>query len=145
MNSSGCGVYNRSAKNAYALQNTDHLTADSILFVFVILPFALRFLVASYLSHGFDNLIILLILFFVPVNIILTGDLLDLFSVSIRFLYKRVPFLYFKASLLIQLCLFTTDRQIKCRTVGDFPVMVEKPKIATNQCGETNKVLKTYQ
>ncbi len=80
-----------------------------LIIVFLILVFAFCFLVISDLPHCFNDFVILLVSFLVPVNVVLASNLLDFFTVSVRFFNERVPFLNIETLFLIQLRLFATD------------------------------------
>lgn len=84
-----------------------------ILLVVPVLLFLVCFLVFSNFSPRFCNSLILLILGFVPVNVVLTRDLLDVFPVSIRLFNESIPLLDIEALLLIQLRLSATNGEVE--------------------------------
>lgn len=75
----------------------------SLIIIFFLIIFVLTrlLLVISDLSHSFRDFFVFLVCLLVPFNVILAGDLLDLSSISIGFLYQGIPFLDIKTSVLV--------------------------------------------
>lgn len=85
-----------------------------IIFVLLlILLFPVRVPVTPNLPHSLCDPLILLILGFIPLNVVLARYLLYFFPISIRFFDQTIPLLYVKAFILIELRLPAANREVE--------------------------------
>jgi hypothetical protein len=93
------------------------------------------------LPQCLDDFLILLFLEFVPLNIVLICDRLDLLSQSITVLDQDLPLAQVEVVLLVELLLAARDCEVHSAAVTDLAIMIQEPDITSDQGGETDEVL----
>jgi hypothetical protein len=98
-------------------------------------------LLLTILPQCLDDFMVLLFLEFVPLDIVLICDRLDLLSQSIAVLDQDLPLAQVEVVLLVELLLATRDCEIHSAAVTDLAIVVQEPDITSDQGGETDEVL----
>jgi hypothetical protein len=103
----------------------------AVLFLLVVLLLGTLFLL-TILPQCLDDFLILLFLEFVPLNIVLICDRLDLLSQSITVLDQDLPLAQVEIVLLVELLLATRDCKVHSAAVTDLAVVVQEPDITSD-------------
>lgn len=101
----------------------------------VIVVLLLLLLPPALLPQRLGNRLVLLVLQFVPLDIVLVRHGLDLLAQGVAFFDERLPLGQVEAALGVELLLAPRDGEVHGGFVRDFAVVVEEPDVAADQGG----------